>query len=51
MLIGIGLGMYAKQGDAVRTGKKTYMTCCERDVMEEQWIYESMSTSILHFEK
>ncbi|KAG8817129.1 Protein cbp3, mitochondrial [Serendipita sp. 411] len=35
-----GFGLYAKQSDAVRTGKKTYMTCCERD-LEEEWIYDA----------
>lgn len=39
----LGLGLYARQGDSVRIGKKVYMSCCERDVIEEAWVYDSKS--------
>ncbi|CAG8659886.1 1661_t:CDS:2 [Acaulospora colombiana] len=35
-----GLGLYSKQGDSVRLGKKVYLDCCDQDIIEEKWIYE-----------
>jgi hypothetical protein len=35
-----GLGIYSKQGDSVRLGKKVYLECCDQDIIEEKWIYE-----------
>ncbi|PVG01432.1 hypothetical protein CPB86DRAFT_795110 [Serendipita vermifera] len=35
-----GLGLYSKQGDSVRLGKKVYLDCCDQDIIEEKWVYE-----------
>ncbi|CCA73736.1 hypothetical protein PIIN_07691 [Serendipita indica DSM 11827] len=36
-----GMGLYAKQSDAVRHGKKFYMTCSERDIAEQAFVYDT----------
>lgn len=42
-----GLGLYSKQTDAIRSSKYWYMTCAERDIIENEFLYKGKQTSFL----